>query len=88
MEKYYEKWKEQLFPVRTVTLPEDFFEMAGVKVNVADVDLFHSYELEYENGDMHASAIDESIYFFCDSGFIESDPSDEEIIRYLQRHVV
>ncbi len=88
MTKYYEEWKGQNFPIRTITLPEDFFEMAGVKVNVADVDLYHAYEVEYENGDMHANAIDETIYYFCDSGFIASDPSDEEIIRYLRRNVV
>lgn len=88
MEKYYEEWKGQKFPVRTVTLPDNFFECAGVRVNVTDVDLYHAYEVEYENGDINARAIDESIYYFCDSGFIASDPSDEEIIRYLQRYVV
>ena len=88
MTKYYEEWEDRKFPVRTVTLPDDFFEMAGEKVNVADVELYHAYEVEYEKGDEKAASIDDSIYYFCDSGFIASDPSDEEIIRYLRQNVV
>lgn len=88
MDKHFITYNGIEYPVRTVTLPEDFFEMAGQKVDVADVELYHAYEVEYEKGDKHANAIDESIYYFCDSGFVASDPSDEEIVNYLVKNVV
>ena len=80
MEKYYEEWNGKKFPVREVTLPE---ELGGFVAKVTDVELYHEYELEYERGDSKAVELDSSIYYFCDSGFIASDPTDEEIVKYL-----
>lgn len=85
MEKYYEEWNGKKFAVRRIMLPE---ELGGYEANITDVDLYHEYEIEYEHGDRRANEIDDSIYFFCDSGFIESDPTDAEIREYLLKHVV
>lgn len=88
MEKYYEEWKGNKFPVREVMFPV-FDDLNGkVKVCVADYELYVALEDDINARDVDARMIDQDIYFYCDSGFIASDPSDEEIIRYLQRYVV
>lgn len=89
MEKYYEEWHADEYPVRKVELP---IELGGFVVKVATDCLWDAIEYEYnhEYCDLHSDAValDDNIYFYCEEGFIESDPSDEEIIRYLQRYVV
>jgi hypothetical protein len=83
MNKYFEEWDGKKFSVREVMLPE---ELGGFAVKVTDVELYHEYESEYERGDSKAVELDNSIYYFCDSGFIASDPTDKEIIEYLIKH--
>ena len=58
---------------------KSFVEWNGEKFPVRTINLPD----EYEKDNKEAVAIDNSIFFFCDSGFIESDPTDEEIIEYL-----
>lgn len=87
MEKYYEEWKGKQFPVREVMLPV-FDDMNGkVNVYVADYELYAALEDDINAKDIDARLIDEDIYFYCDSGFIASDPTDEEIVEYLFKHV-
>lgn len=82
MEKYFEEWNGKKFPVRVVAVS---LEGCPNKVNVADIELYHEYEEEYEKGNKKAEQIDCSIFYFCDSGFIASDPTDDEIIEYLRK---
>lgn len=83
MEKYFEEWDGKKFPVREIRLPE---ELGGYNANVADIDLWDAIEEDYNNGNSDAHALDNEIYFYCDYGFIASDPTDEEIIEYLIKH--
>ena len=83
MEKYFEEWNGKMFPVREIHLPE---ELGGYNANVSDVDLWDAIEEDYNNGNSEAHALDNDIYFYCDYGFIESDPTDEEIVEYLIKH--
>ena len=85
MNKYYEEWDGKKFPVREV-----MFEVCdGMEtiVKVADVDLLDAIEYAYVSKEhpLHAEAVDlgNVIYFYCDYGFIASDPTDEEIVDYL-----
>lgn len=81
MKKYFEEWNGKMFPVRTVMLPQ---ELGGFEANVADYELWNAIRYYVENlRDLEASRIDNDIYYYCDSGFIASDPTDEEIIDYL-----
>ena len=56
-------------------------------IKVADYELWAAIEDDYENESSarHSEAvgIDNDIYFYCDSGFIASDPTDEQIIEEL-----
>ena len=84
MEKYYEEWNGKKFPVREVELPE---ELGGFVTNVATDELWNAIEDAYNAGDKTANNIDDSIYFYCEYGFVESDPTDEEIVDYLIKSV-
>lgn len=81
MGKYYEEWYGKKFPVRVVKLPE---ELGGFVANVADYELWAAIEDDCEEDNAFAISIDNSIYFYCDSGYIASDPTDEEIVEYLR----
>jgi len=81
MEKYFEEWNGKKFPVRVIQLPE---ELGGFVANVADFDLWDAIRYHVEQlRDLEASRIDNDIYYYCDSGFIASDPTDEDIVEYL-----
>ena len=83
MIKSYVEWKGERFPIRTIDLPESWGYSSPV--NVAECSLFHAYEEEYDKDNKEAVAIDDSIFYFFDDGFIESDPTDEEIIKRLEQ---
>jgi len=84
MRKYFEEWNGKKFPVRVIQLPE---ELGGYDANIADVDLWDAIEEDYNSGNSEAHALDSDIYFYCDYGFITSDPTDEEIVEYLIKSV-
>lgn len=87
MEKYFEEWDGKQFPVRKVMLPQ---ELGGYKANVAGEELWDEISYAYENlnGRTHNAAVelDNEIFFYCEYGFIASDPTDEEIVEYLIKH--
>ena len=81
MNEYYEEWDGKQFPVREVMF--NVCDDMETTVKVADADLWDAIEEDYNNGNSDAHALDNDIYFYCDYGFIESDPTDEEIVEYL-----
>lgn len=83
MTKNYVEYNGKKFPVRTVNLSS--VSSYYTDVDVADYELFAAIESDYDEGKREAVEIDNSIFFYCDSGFIESDPTDEEIIDYLAK---
>ena len=80
MIKDFIEWKGKQFPVRELRIPD---EIGGFVAKVADIELFNAIEEDYYNEDKEAVAIDNSIYYYCNSGFIASDPTDREICDYL-----
>ena len=87
-EKYYEEWNGKKYPIRLV--PVDEVEVGFSPIAVADYDLWTAieYAYEHEDSDKHSEAValDNEIYYYCDSGFIASDPSDNEIRKYLRKN--
>ena len=51
---------------------------------IADIELWFALEEDYENGDTIAIGIDNSIFYYCDSGFVASEPTEEEVIKYFE----
>ena len=84
MNKYYEEWNGKMFPVREIQLPE---ELGGFETKVADIELWFAieYACDHESHVRHSEAVDldREIYFYCDYGFIASDPTDKKIVDYL-----
>ena len=88
MEKYFEEWDGKKFPVREV-----IFEVCdGMEtvVKVAGIELWDAIEnacdVWFHPNHKDAVELDSEIYYYCDYGFIESDPTDEKIVEYLIQH--
>lgn len=74
-------WNGKVYPVRIINLPEEFGY--NNPVTVADGNLFKAYAASYEKGDKDAEALNDSLFMILDCGFIEKDPTDEEIIERM-----
>ena len=85
-EKYYEEWDGKKYPVRLVPVDEKCG--VGSPIAVADYELWKAieYACDHEDAENHSESVDldREIYYYCKSGFIASDPSDEEIREYLK----
>ena len=88
MNKYYEEWDGKKFPVREVMF--NVCDDMETIVKVAGIELWDAIEYAYEHEghpkQKEAISLDNDIYYYCDYGFIASDPTDEEIVDYLIKH--
>jgi len=57
---------------------------SSVTYIIADIELWFAIEEDYENNDSTAVDIDNSIFYYCDSGFVANKPTEEEVIEYLE----
>ena len=55
-------------------------------VTIADYELWAAIEDDYEDGDKEAVWIANNVYFYCDSGFIASNPTESEVIEYMNTY--
>ena len=55
-------------------------------VTIADYELWAAIEDDYEDGDKEAVWIDNNVCFYCDSGFIASNPTESEVIEYMNAY--
>ena len=53
-------------------------------VRVADYELWVAIEDDYNDNVPEAVEIDNGIYYYCDSGFLAGEPTDDEIREYLR----
>lgn len=56
-------------------------------VKVSDIKLEDDIERAWREGDYNAWFLDEEIFFYADSEFINSDPTDEELLDYLRKNL-
>jgi hypothetical protein len=87
MELFYKTINGKEFPIREIYIG-DLFNIGidyGV-VRVADYDMFAEYKDMYNDGDDEICALDNSIFFFCDSGYLQTNPTDEDLRDYLKIH--
>ena len=50
---------------------------------IADIELWFAIKKDYENDNSTAVEIDNSIFYYCDSGFVASKPTEEDVIKYF-----
>lgn len=57
-----------------------------IMYNICDINVWWDC-LEYPcmNGEEEANAIDNMIYYYCDSGFVDNEPTEKEIIEYFHK---
>ena len=84
MEKYYQEWNGVKYPVRIVKLSKEI----GV-CDIADIALWDAmksaYEDEQDANHKKAVVIDEKMFYYVESDFMASDPSDEELAYEVLR---
>jgi len=85
MKKYYQEWNGKEYAVRALQVDEKFG--AGSEVLVADRALWEAMESDYydNNSPQHnkAVSIDDTIVYYFEGDYINSDPSDDDIIHDL-----
>ena len=55
-------------------------------VTIADYELWAAIEGDYENGVKDAVWLDDEVYYYCDNGFIASNPTEDEVIEYMNKN--
>lgn len=51
---------------------------------IADKELWFAIEKDYEDNNSMAIEIDNLIFYYCDNGFVASEPTEEEVIKYFE----
>ena len=57
---------------------------SSVTYILADIELWSAIEKDYEDNNSMAIEIDNSIFYYCDNGFVASEPTEEEVIKYFE----
>lgn len=89
MEKGTIEWKGKEYPTRTLKLSEktanEYDEHDEVVVSV--ISLWDAMEEEYFNKDNEAEDIDDGIFYYVEDAFMEKNPSEKELQRYLEENL-
>ena len=86
MERSKINYKGNDYPTIEIALSNVSNIESNELVTIADYELWAAIEDDYENGDKEAVWIDNNVYFYCDSGFIASNPTESEIIEYMNKY--
>ena len=89
MEKITINFGGNEYEARVISLPP---QLGGFRAVVADVELWFAIEEatydEEEPNYEEATEIDNEIYYYLDSGVLSDNMTDEEIIKYLEKHIL
>ena len=86
MERSKINYKGNDYPTIEIALSKVSNIESNELVTIADYELWAAIEDDYEDGDKEAVWIDNNVYFYCDSGFIASNPTESEIIEYMNTY--
>jgi hypothetical protein len=76
-------YKGKVYPVFRVDL-SDLIDCNSVKTLVADDSLWEDMEEDFYKDDKEAVSVDENIYYYLPKGFLDTNPSYEEVINKLR----
>ena len=84
------EYRGKEYPVREIMLTGKLAEEYGDEYpyHVSTTALWDKIENKFYEGNEEAVEIDNSIFFYCEEGFIESNPTDEEIIKHLEENML
>ena len=83
-------WKGIEYSIRTLDIrPIPTYEAARyAAVDIADAELWDAIErVHTQEEERMAMAIDNAIFFYCEHGFLKSEPNDEELLNYLKKNL-
>ena len=86
MERSFIEYNGVKYPTIEIALSKVSDIESDEIVSIADYELWAAIEDDYEDGDKDAVWIDDSVYFYCDSGFIASNPTESEVIEYMNTY--
>lgn len=86
MERSDIRYKGIDYPVIEISLSKVSDIESDELVIIADYELWAAIEDDYVDGDKEAAWIDNNVYFYCDSGFIASNPTESEVIEYMNTY--
>lgn len=63
----------------------DFECTTDVEYTICDIDFWwDALERPCMNGDKEANEIDSQIFYYCDSGFVASEPTEQQVLDYFK----
>lgn len=86
MERSFIEYNGVKYPTIEIALSKVSDIESNELVTITDYELWAAIEDDYEDGDKEAVWIDNNVYFYCDSGFIASNPTESEIIEYMNKY--
>ena len=86
MERSFIEYKGVKYPIIEISLSKVSDIESDEIVIIAEYELWAAIEDDYEDGDKDAVWLDDKIYFYCDSGFIASNPTESELIEYMNKY--
>lgn len=88
MERSYIEYKDKRYPTVEISANkiDPFYkdEPDYVTHQIADVELWNAIKDDSEKSVRKAVEIDNDIFYYCDSGFIASKPTEGEVIHYFK----
>ena len=64
---------------------DDECHTEGVMYTICDIEFWWDVlERPCMNGDAKANMVDSTIFYYCDSGFCASEPTEEQVIEYFR----
>lgn len=86
MERSFVNYKGVKYPTIEISLSKVSDIESDEIVSIADYELWAAIEDDYENGVKDAVWLDDKIYYYCESGFIASNPTEDEVIEYMNKY--
>ena len=86
MERSFIEYNGVKYPTIEIALSKVSDIESDEIVIIADYELWAAIEDDYEDGEKEAVWLDDKIYFYCDSGFIASNPTESEVIEYMNKY--
>ena len=88
MERSFIEYKDKRYPtivIQANKIDPEFKDAPDIAtVTIADYELWKAIEDGYYKGNSLETEIDNTIHYYCDSGFVASKPTEGEVVHYFK----